>query len=274
MIIWNQYTVGNYRIPCPQCNKGAKDKSAGITINPDHSGVVHCFRCSYIEFHKGDRSTVRHTPAFRKSTSPALNKRTTLSDWGWSLWNQCLPIGGVAAEYLKSRRCAPPPKDSHLRWHSSVKHPSGYVGPALVALVTDAITGAAVSLHRTWITETGKAEVNPPRMQLGGHALTNGVIRLWPDDYVTQGLGVAEGIETALSLAHGYEPVWSLIDAGHMAKFPVIPGVDVLVIAQDNDPVGRNAASQCAQRWFAQGRRVMLTSQAANDLNDLLGEVA
>ena len=111
-------------------------------------------------------------------------------------------------------------------------------------------------------------------MQLAGHSLANGVIRLWADDSVTHGLGVAEGIETALSLAHAYEPVWSLIDANHLANFPVLSGIECLVIARDNDPAGQKAAEKCAKRWFARGCKVLITNQAANDLNDLLGEAA
>jgi putative DNA primase/helicase len=79
------------------------------------------------------------------------------------------------------------------------------------------------------------------------------VCRLWPDDFVSHGLGVAEGIETALSLAHAYTPCWAAIDAGNLAALPVLAGVEVLVIAQDRDPAGEMAASDCADRWAAAG---------------------
>ena len=274
MIIWGNYSVGQYRITCPHCGKGPNDKSAGITINSDLSGVIHCFRCQYVEYRKNDRSTPRRESFKQLTPSTSAAKRTTLSDWGWAIWNQSSPVGGTAAQYLKSRRCTLPPKDGHLRWHPNLKHPIGYVGPALVALVTNALTGTALSLHRTWITETGKASVSPPRMQLAGHSLVSGVIRLWPDDFVTSGLGIAEGIETALSLAHGYQPVWSVIDANHMASMPVIRSVEVLMIAKDNDSAGRKAAIACAKRWSAAGKKVLITTQAANDMNDVLKDAA
>jgi hypothetical protein len=274
MIDWDHFVVGDHRVPCPRCCEKKKDKSAGLTVNADRSGVMHCFRCGYVELHRSGHSAFRYESATVKPSALVSGKRESLSDWGWKIWNQCLPIGGVAAAYLQSRRCASPPKDSHLRWHPSLKHPTGYVGPALVALVTNALTGAALSLHRTWITEAGKASVNPPRMQLAGHTLASGVIRLWPDEYISYGLGVAEGIETALSLAHAYEPVWSLIDANHLSSFPVISGLETLMIAKDNDPVGRAAAMNCAQRWHAAGKKVLMTNQAANDLNDSLKDAA
>ena len=94
--------------------------------------------------------------------------------------------------------------------------------------------------------------------------------KLWPDEYVTHGLAIAEGIETALSLAHGFEPVWAAIDANHLAKFPVIRSVEALLIARDNDPAGIKAAKQCAVRWVAAGREVRITNQDKNDINDMV----
>jgi len=91
---------------------------------------------------------------------------------------------------------------------------------------------------------------------------------LFPDDEVGHTLGLAEGIETALSLAWFGYPVWSTIDAGHLGKFPLLAGITQLVIAQDNDPAGIAAATTCAQRWADADRWVIVTKQAQNDLND------
>ncbi len=268
MINWDEYVVGDHRISCPSCARGERDKSAGLTIDADGTGVLHCFRCSHVETFRPERGAVMRAPAQKPAHKPMPQKRTSLSDWGHDLWNNCRPLAGVALDYLSARHCATPPAGAHLRWHPSVKHPSGYVGPTLVGLVTDAQTGEPLSLHRTWITSTGKAEVSPPRMQLANHSLDGGVIRLWPDEYVTHGLAVGEGIETCLSLAHGYTPVWCVIDAGHLSKFPVIPGVELLVIARDNDAAGIAAAHSCAARWVDAGCEVLVTAQSKNDIND------
>jgi hypothetical protein len=139
-----------------------------------------------------------------------------------------------------------------------------------VALITDAVTRQRLSLNRTWITPTGKAALETPRLPLAGHSTAGGCIRLWPDEAVTVGLGVAEGIESALSLAWAYTPVWALIDAGHLSKFPVLDGIESLVIARDQDQAGIKAASECATRWARAGREVLATSQAQNDVNDVL----
>jgi hypothetical protein len=136
------------------------------------------------------------------------------------------------------------------------------------------VTAKPISLHRTWVRADGrKADIEHPRLLLGdGHRKQGGVIRLWPDDAVTTGLGIAEGIETALSLAHGYSPVWALIDASNLAAFPYLPGIESHVIGADNDAAGIAAARACAARWAVAGAEVLLTRQAENDLNDMLTE--
>lgn len=128
-----------------------------------------------------------------------------------------------------------------------------------MALVTDAVTCKPISLHRTWIRADGKkADVKPARMLIKGHRVKGGLIRLWPDEAVTHGLAVGEGIETMLSLAHAYTPVWSCIDASNLAAFPLLNGIESLVIAADGDAPGRQAAGACAARWRRAGRQAAI----------------
>lgn len=178
------------------------------------------------------------------------------------------PVGTTGARYLSARGCAMPPCDGDLRFHPALRHESGYVGPALVAQITDARTREPMGVHRTWVTDTGKADIHKPKMVLGPKQ--GGVIRLWPDDAVTTGLAVAEGIETALTIAHDYRPVWSLIDAGNLASFPVLAGIETLVIGADNDPAGLKGAQACADRWAAAGVdvRIVVPESAGADWND------
>lgn len=277
MIAWTDYEIGHHRIECPSCGRGGRggrDKTAGLTIEQDGKGVVHCFRCAYVESHHPERGAVRRAPTLKPTHKPRPQKHERLNDWGRDLWRNCHPLSDVALSYLRARHCRIPPESGHLRWHPALKHPSGYVGPALVALITDVVTREHLSLHRTWITPTGKADLDTPRLPLWNHSTKNGCIRLWPDENVTYGLGIAEGIETGLSLAWAHSPVWATIDAGHMAQFPVLDGIESLVIAQDQDPAGMSAAAICAGRWAEAGREVFVTRQAANDLNDVLMEVA
>ena len=126
----------------------------------------------------------------------------------------------------------------------------------MLALMTDARTGEPCGVHRTFLRPdgSGKADVTPAKMMLGGA----GVIRLDLDDEVTLGLGVAEGIETALGVMQriGWRPVWAAASAGGIAKFPVLPGIEALTIfadADDKSGVGLRAAEECADRWRAAG---------------------
>ena len=279
MIAWTDYPAGDHRTTCPACGRGQRDKTLGVTVDAAGRGVAHCFRCAFTESYRPDNGRRRHVaPALPSPRTITTAKHETLSEYGRAVWReQCHPIlrGTIAADYLLARHCALPPVSGHLRWAPALRHPSGYIGPALVGLVTDVVTRQFLSLHRTWIQAGGrKADLDPPRLLLGGHRKAGGCIRLWPDESVTHGLAVAEGIETALSLAHAYAPVWSLIDAGNLAALPVLGGVETLVIAADNDVAGRAAAEICARRWADANREVLVTRQQQNDLNDVLMGVA
>jgi len=157
-----------------------------------------------------------------------------------------------------------PPDGSDVRWHPRVKHtPSGYEGAALIALVTCAKTNAPMSIHRTWIKSDGnKSRIEPAKMYAGDHPIAGGVIRVYPDDTVTTGLALAEGIETALSVAHVHTPVWATGDAGNLRRFPVLDGIECLTIYADNDASGTgvDAAHACAEMWSHAGREVYVVT--------------
>jgi len=267
---WQDFADGEHRLTCPHCGRSPKDKTAGLKVDP-RGAVLHCFRCGLIETLRDKYDTVRRQPTI-KPTLVSSEKFTELSQWGRALWQSTRELSGIAVQYLEHRRCVVPPAYGALRWHPAFKHPSGYVGPCLVALITDIQTGKPLSLHRTWITADGKADVNPPRLLLANHAIAGGCIKLWPDEDVSDTLGIAEGVETALSLAHAVTPVWSCIDAGHLERFPVLAGLTQIYIARDNDIAGVKAATACATRYHAAGRYVAISNQSQNDINDTAGE--
>lgn len=275
-IDWHRLEPGNHRMRCPSCGRSDKDRTLGVTVEPGGHGVAHCFRCEFVEtWHDGPSKA----PPRPISAPPSVRKRETLSDHGRALWDACRPISGPALAYLEARACRIPPADGDLRWHPELRHPAtGYVGPALVALLTDALDRTPRTLHRTWVKSDGTKppEADPARMLLGGHRKAGAVCRLWPDEAVTLGLGIAEGIESALSLAHAAAPVWSAIDAGNLAALPVLEGVEVLTIGVDHDEAGQRAAEDCALRWYEAGRDVALVvpPTPGADLNDLAKEPA
>lgn len=275
---WAGLPAGSHRLTCPHCGKESRrDRTLGVTIEHDGAGVAHCFRCEYVETYRPDRGQqAHHQPVpriYHPPTTPP-QKHTTLNEAGRELWRAASLItpDTPAFDYLVARNCMLPHwRAGHLRWLPDHRHPSGYRGHCLVALLTDAATREAKSLHFTWIQPNGqKAAVEPPRLLLKGHVKAGTVCRLWPDSDVTYGLAIAEGIETALSLAHAYRPAWACVDAGNLSAFPVLPGVESLLIACDRDPAGEKAAATCASRWVDEGREVLITRQSCNDLNDLV----
>lgn len=201
-----------------------------------------------------------------------------LADWACELWGRCVELRGTIGErYLAARGCTPPPADGDLRYCPGLRHPSGYVGPGLVGLVTHAETREPLTLHRTWITAgPKKADVDPPRMLLAGHTKRAGVIRLWPDEAVTLGLLVGEGVESVLAAARDYAPAWSCIDAGGLEAVPVLEGIETLVVAADHDARGIEAATRCADRWAAAGVdvRVIAPRREGADWADAFKETA
>ena len=106
------------------------------------------------------------------------------------------------------------------------------------------------------------------------------VVRLWPDEAVTTGLVLGEGIETTLAAATCIEhrgtrlaPAWAACSAGAMAKFPILPGVEALTLLVDNDEsgAGQRAAAECSSRWTSAGRDVfrLMPTITGQDFADL-----
>jgi hypothetical protein len=124
---------------------------------------------------------------------------------------------------------------------------------AVIALMTDPVTGAPAGIHRTFLNPDGtKLE----RKMLG----RQGVIRLTPDQDVTQGLGIAEGIEKTLAImiAGRTPPMWCACSASGIKNFPVLSGIETLTIFRDEDEVGINAARECRERWTRVEREVCI----------------
>ncbi len=261
--------IGHHRLACPHCAKGTRDSALSVTVESDHI-VWHCFRCGQAGAKRnGERPYT--LPRVHPALSTAPGHHLTLATHWRDVWSGLGPISGTARQCLEARGCEIPPADGDLRCTESLRHPSGYTGPALVALVTDALTGEPMTLHRTWIKADGKkADIELPRMLLGKHRKQGGVIRLWPDEAVTVGLAVAEGIETALTVATVFRPVWSCIDAGNLGELPVLDGIESLLICADNDRAGLHAAERCAERWYRAGREVRIAKSPIHgeDLND------
>ena len=187
-----------------------------------------------------------------------------------SLWRDARLIPGSAAEaYLRARGITCPLPEA-LRFHPECWHgPTARRWPALVALVEGC---DRLAVHRTYLRPDGqgKAAVEPAKMMLG--ATGGGAVRLVQ---APGPLVVAEGIETALSLACGLlrtpSSIWAALSAPGIAglRLPDLPGR--LTVATDGDAAGRAAGNKLAERADALGWQVsILPAPDGRDWNDIL----
>jgi hypothetical protein len=142
---------------------------------------------------------------------------------------------------------------------------------AIIGIMTDAVTMRPTgAISRTYITadlrKVGKAKtLGNPR----------GIIRLSRDEDVAEGLHLAEGLETALTVIAKFQlrPTWAAGDTDIMRSFPLLGGIGYITLAADHDRKGQGeaAARDVANRWREAGReaRILLPTEIG-DLNDVV----
>ena len=209
----------------------------------------------------------------------AVAAANTGSEWALrqaeKLWADGVPPKGTLAEAYLNGRGLLLPDEAPLRFHPRAWRNSatGPHGPAMLARMTDPLSGKACGLHVTYIRPdgSGKASGERPKIMLGH----SGVIRLVPDAEVTLGLGLAEGIETALAVMQraGWYPVWAATSAGAIRRFPVLPGLESLTVFADQDGPGMEAARDCCHRWAAAGGEAQLMAPPIGDWDDALPRI-
>jgi putative DNA primase/helicase len=202
------------------------------------------------------------------------------SERALDIFKQSVDAHGSPVEaYLKSRRLRLPRGAHVLRYHAAcpfrLENGKSIRLPTMVALFRNIISDKPVAIHRTALKPdgSGKAEVtglgNPKKM-LG--PTRGAVIKLDRDADVSLGVGIAEGIETGLTIfgAH-WSPIWACGAAGAISTFPVLSGIDELTIFGDADPAGITAARTCQARWAQADKlcTILLPQTDGNDWNDL-----
>lgn len=264
--------------PCPVCQPERWKGQNALTLTDGRNGLLaHCKRsgCTFgdILAAAGIAPGTLTPPDPAKLAQREAERRAEAEQrarQAQAVWQDARPIAGTVAEtYLRGRgiTCPLPPA---LRFHPEAWHgPTARKYPALVALVD---VGDGFAVHRTWLRADGlgKAEIDPPKAMLG--AVSGGAVRLADG----QGpLVVAEGIETALSLASGLlqrpATVWAALSTSGIRglRLPAQPGR--LTIAPDGDAPGRAAAHILAERAHGLGWRVaFLDPGDGRDWNDIL----
>lgn len=216
-----------------------------------------------------DYPAVRRPPGVleRKDTSPQARR----------LWMERQEAAGTIVEVYLASRGLRLPASAPLGFHPRCYHDdTGKRMPAMLALMTDPLTGVEAGVHRTYLRPDGSGKIDGIAKKFLGRA---GVIRLVPEDEIGAGLGIAEGIETALSATQliGWGPVWACGSAGGIARFPVLDTIETLTIFADADDGGASvkAARQLARKWTEAGREVQISIPPdGTDWNDAARWVA
>jgi Toprim domain-containing protein len=216
----------------------------------------------------------RQGPPDRSSTPVSSG-----GDFWKQIWGEAEPLGRLAIDYLASRginELPLPDTNGVLRFHPRCPFGTGERHPCVLALYRDVVTNRPAAVHRTALSPDGK---KLGRKMLGPK--TGTAIKLWPDDNAELGLVIGEGLETTLTAATRIEhrgtllqPAWALGDAGNLAAFPVLAGIECLTILVDNDEsgAGQRAALECSSRWTSAGREVfrIILDRCGDDMNDVV----
>jgi len=273
-------------VSCPAHDD--RSPSLSVTIATHGKVLVHCFGgCSQAAV----ITALRERGLWPSRTQDALDRgvvqgprltsssrddhdRERLSQ-ARDLWSRALPAKGSLVErYLRSRciTIAPPPS---LRYIPSLDHLGTHTKwPAMIASIVDG-NGAFLAVQRSWLKHDGlgKAPVMPNKMALA--SMGDGAVRLGePTDF----LGLAEGIETALSAKQGYSlPVWAVLGRVRFEAVAIPSQVRSVIIFADRGDAGWKAAESAAEKFEHEGREceiVLPPSRTAKDFNDWVQEGA
>ena len=137
------------------------------------------------------------------------------------LWDTGIPLAGtLGGSYLRVHRGCnfiDGAFDHCLRWHKGKQ--------MIVARMGDPRTDIFTGVQRIFLDELGR-RVGDRRML--GKA---GIVRISPDEDVLEGLHIVEGIEDAIAAyVEDVRPVWAMVAANMITKFPVLDGIDALTI--------------------------------------------
>ncbi len=193
-----------------------------------------------------------------------------------AIWDTASDAHGNCVEvYLRSRGLDLPVGADVLRFNPRTpwREDSGEVirVPAMVGCLREIQGDAITGVHKTRLTREGAKVGRKMQGKAGGSA-----IKLDPDDAVTMGLSIAEGIETAVQGRQlGFVPAWALGSAGGIAAFPVLGGIECLTIHAERDDTNAKAVETCAARWHRAGREVVIVEpRTGSDLNDAVRGMA
>jgi DNA polymerase len=265
------------------------DSTPSLHIYADH---YHCFACGAhgdvfdwlreiegLDYEAALELLTNWQGPVSKPQNRSSDARTLAS--ALRLWELAQPIAGTPAiRYLADVRgidvdALPTNIETVLRWHPRCPFGPGVTQPSLIALYRDVESDAPAGIHRIAVTPEALAGGKVERRTLGRWP-TPRAIKLWP---VTAQLFLGEGIETVLAAATRMQyrdapmqPAWAAGASGNLAKFPVLLGLERLILLVDYDPAGEASIETCRVRWREAGRDVrrLRPQLPGSDFNDLV----
>lgn len=185
------------------------------------------------------------------------------------VWQQSIPLSGTPGDrYLASRKIAL--RSPALRFHPATPFGGGKsvrFMPAILAAITH--RREFFGVKRIFLQPNGRpAPMIKHKRTLGRPR--HGAVVLFP---ATDVLGLAEGVETALSASALLRiPVWATLGAERLDRIAVPEQVTRLILLADNDCAGRRAVERAQERYIWPGREIEILWPPAPfiDWNDLL----
>jgi putative DNA primase/helicase len=279
------------------CCPAHDDKTPSLSIQEgvDSTLLVHCFAgCgqALVIAALGDRGlwpngdrhhNKKNRQHVQRSTPDSADRDNRARRRGaLRIWDEADPgAGTIVATYLRGRGISLDTLPAGIRFHPECWRPRDDAGnpvpplPAMVALV-EHIEQGPVAIHATYLRPdgTGKADIPKREQKACLGPIASGAVRLGTPRR-NQWLGVAEGIETALSVAVACAiPVWAALSAAGIKSLVLPADATHVVICADHDEsgTGERVARDAADRWLAEGRRVRIAIPplAGTDFNDVL----
>jgi hypothetical protein len=97
-----------------------------------------------------------HRAQWRKIAEAAADKRQAdNSAPALAIWQSTVPATGTLVETYLGSRGIRLPASATLRFHAGLRHPSGGIWPAMVALVTNGADGTPLAIHLTFLARDG-----------------------------------------------------------------------------------------------------------------------
>ncbi len=186
----------------------------------------------------------------------------------------CQPLAGTPAETYLQRRGLRDPGCPDLLFHPDLTDYASCRGwPGMVARPRDARGEPVGGIHRTFLLDDGSGKAPAGKKMLG--TIAGGCVRLYPlgpDGH----LGIAEGIETALSAHHIFGvPTWAALSAEGLRRWQWPDGAARVTIFADAGAAGAEAAAALADRLSAAGiAHEIRVPLHGDDFNDDLGRGA